>query len=137
MDGCVNSAAAPSARLEIDVSRLRSGNSLYDAELMRRVDARRYPKVLLDLRACASLGGSGRYRLGGDVHFHGVTTALDGTVAVETRADTIVVRGEQLIDIRDFGIASPTALMLRIYPDVIVKLHVEAICDRPGGFDEN
>ncbi len=137
IDGCVDPAAAPSARLEIDVSRLRSGNSLYDAELMRRVDARRYPTMLLDLRSCASLGGSGRYRLGGDVHFHGVTTALDGTVAVETRADTIVVRGEQLIDIRDFGIASPTALMLRIYPDVIVKLHVEAICDRPGGFDDN
>ena len=34
--------------------------------------------------------------------------------------------GEEVVDIRDFGIASPTVLMLRIYPDVRVRLHVEA-----------
>ena len=34
--------------------------------------------------------------------------------------------GEQVVDIRDFDIASPTVLMLRIYPDVVVKLYVEA-----------
>ena len=35
--------------------------------------------------------------------------------------------GEQVFDIRDFDIASPTVLMLRIYPDVIVQLQVEAL----------
>ena len=30
----------PSGRIEIDVSGLRSGNRLYDAELLRRIDAR-------------------------------------------------------------------------------------------------
>jgi hypothetical protein len=39
---------------------------------------------------------------------------------------TLVVRGEQVVDIRDFGVVSPTVLMLRIYPDVVVGLQVEA-----------
>ena len=38
----------------------------------------------------------------------------------------LVIRGEQVVDIRDFGIASPTVLMLRIYPDVVVGLQIEA-----------
>ena len=37
--------------------------------------------------------------------------------------------GDQVFDIRDFGIESPTVLMFRIYPDVTVRLHVEAACD--------
>ena len=38
----------------------------------------------------------------------------------------LVVTGEQVFDIRDFDVPSPTVLMLRIYPDVRVHLHVEA-----------
>ncbi|HZY07231.1 MAG TPA: YceI family protein, partial [Ilumatobacteraceae bacterium] len=112
---------------EIEVEHLRSGNTLYDAELLRRIDARRHPTVLLDLRACSTLGGSGRYQLGGEVTLHGVSRPLDGTVAVTMPSDrSLVIRGEQVVDIRDFGLVSPTVLMLRIYPDVVVGLQVEA-----------
>ena len=121
----------PSAHLEIDVERLQSGNSLYDAELLRRIDARRHPTVSLDLRACTALGSSGRYQLAGEVTFHGVSRPLDGTVSLAMPSDRrLVVRGEQVVDIRDFGIASPTVLMLRIYPDVVVGLQVEAELER-------
>ena len=40
----------------IDVSGLRSGNGLYDAELLRRIDARRFPTATVDLRSCAASG---------------------------------------------------------------------------------
>ena len=117
----------PTAHLEIDIEQLRSGNSLYDAELLRRIDARRHPTVSLDLRACNALGATGRYHLQGEVNFHGVSRPLDGTVSVAMPCEhTLVVRGEQVVDIRDFGVASPTVLMLRIYPDVVVGLQVEA-----------
>jgi poly-beta-hydroxybutyrate-responsive repressor len=117
----------PTAHLDIEVERLRSGNSLYDAELLRRVDARRHPVVTLDLQGCTALGSSGRYQLHGEVAFHGVSRPLNGTVAVAMSSDhTLVVRGEQVVDIRDFGIVSPTVLMLRIYPDVAVSLQIEA-----------
>jgi DNA-binding PadR family transcriptional regulator len=122
----------PTAHLQMDVERLQSGNSLYDAELLRRIDARRHPTVSLELRACTPLGSTGRYRLAGDVTFHGESRPLDGTVSVVMPTDrTMVVRGEQVVDIRDFGVASPTVLMLRIYPDVLVKLQVEAELDEP------
>ncbi|MEP7045320.1 MAG: helix-turn-helix transcriptional regulator [Ilumatobacteraceae bacterium] len=124
---------SPTAHLEIAVDQLRSGNNLYDAELLRRIDARRHPTVSLDLRACSALGSSGRYQLHGEVTFHGVSRPLDGTVSVTMVSDrALVVRGEQVVDIRDFGVASPTVLMLRIYPDVVVSLQVEAELERPG-----
>jgi DNA-binding PadR family transcriptional regulator len=117
----------PTAHLEIEVEQLRSGNSLYDAELLRRIDARRHPIVSLDLRACTPLRSTGRYQLVGEVTFHGVSRPLDGTVSVAMPTDhSLVVRGEQVVDIRDFGVVSPTVLMLRIYPDVVVGLQVEA-----------
>ena len=43
-----------------------------------------------------------------------------------------MIRGEQMVDIRDFGVVSPTVLMLRIYPDVVAGLQIEAeIGSRP------
>ena len=120
----------PTAHLEIDVDQLRSGNSLYDAELLRRIDARRHPTVNLELRACTALGSTGRYQLPGEVTFHGVSKPLDGTVSVAMPCEhTLVVRGEQVVDIRDFGVVSPTVLMLRIYPDVVVGIQIEAELD--------
>jgi hypothetical protein len=42
-----------------------------------------------------------------------------------------VISGEQVFDIRDFAVASPTMLMLRIFPDVRVRLHAEAVRAEP------
>ena len=56
-----------------------------------------------------------------------MTRPAQGTVSVEVRLDgRLVITGEQVFDIRDFAIPSPTVLMLRIYPDVRVRLHAEA-----------
>ena len=80
--------------------------------------------------ACTELGSTGRYQLQGEVTFHGVSRPLDGTVSVAMPCEhTLVVRGEQVVDIRDFGVASPTVLMLRIYPDVVVGIQIEAELD--------
>ena len=126
-DGDVGLDPAPRAHVEIKVDELRSGNRLYDAELLRRIDGRRHPLVALDLCECAPGGSASRYRLGGDVTIHGVTRPIHGTVSVTVgRGDRLVVQGEHVLDIRDFDIASPTVLMLRIYPDVRVQLQVEA-----------
>jgi hypothetical protein len=48
-------------------------------------------------------------------------------VSVEAVGDRrLIITGEQSFDIRDFALPSPTVLMLRIYPDVRVRLQVEA-----------
>jgi hypothetical protein len=116
----------PSAHIVIDVAGLRSGNGLYDAELLRRIDARRFPTATVDLRACTPSGLPGRYHLTGELTFHGVTRPVDGTVTVDASPGGLLIRGEQAFDIRDFAIPSPTVLMLRIYPDVRVRLQAEA-----------
>ena len=63
----------------------------------------------------------------GALTFHGVTRPATGTVSVEALDDRrLVITGEHAFDIRDFAIPSPTVLMLRIYPDVRVRLQAEA-----------
>ena len=107
--------------------RAASGNEIYDAELRRRIDARRFPLVTLHLDGCAPGGAPDRYRVASDVTVHGVTVRLEGTVVVAQPGPGLLsITGEQVIDIRDFDITSPTVLMLRIYPDVVVKLYLEA-----------
>jgi len=126
-DGVLHLDFAPSGRITIDVTGLTSGNRLYDAELLRRIDARRHPTASLELRRCDATGPGTRYRLAGELTFHGITRAAEGTVSVEALSDQrLVVTGEQVFDIRDFAIPSPTMLMLRIFPDVRVRLHAEA-----------
>jgi DNA-binding PadR family transcriptional regulator len=126
-DGVVCTDISPTGCLTIDMTHLNSGNSLYDAELLRRIDARRFPTATVELRQCAPSGIGSRYRLAGELTFHGVTRPAEGTVTVEATSDRrLVITGEQVFDIRDFAVPSPTVLMLRIYPDVRVRLHAEA-----------
>jgi hypothetical protein len=111
----------------VDAEALRSGNAIYDAELRRRIDARRYPQVELTLDGCVAGSDPDRYRVTSAVTIHGVTRKLEGTIVVGQPGPGVVsVTGEQVVDIRDFEISSPTVLMLRIYPDVVVRLYLEA-----------
>jgi DNA-binding PadR family transcriptional regulator/polyisoprenoid-binding protein YceI len=127
VDGVVNTDAAPSGWLTVDVRTLTCGNKLYDAELQRRINARRFPTARVELRECTQSTRRSRYRLRGELTFHGITRATEGTVCVESlSADRIVISGEQVFDMRDFAVPSPTVLMLRFFPDVRVRLQAEA-----------
>jgi PadR family transcriptional regulator, regulatory protein PadR len=133
-DGAIVGSAAVTARLEVDVASLTSGNSLYDAELMHRVHARLFPLAVVELEQAAQLASDDRFQIGGRLTFHGVTAPLDGAVSVTVLGQNkLVVSGEKVIDIRDFEIAAPAMLMLKIYPDVRVFLHVEARAEKRSG----
>ena len=109
------------------LSPLSSGNSLYDAELLNRIDARQFPVTTLELSGVERIGRSERYRVDGDMTFHGVRRRISGTVGVQLDAQGLLhVAGEHVFDIRDFDVAAPTVLMLRIYPDVRIQLQLEA-----------
>jgi DNA-binding PadR family transcriptional regulator len=123
----IRAGTQPTAHLEVAVDGLRSGNNVYDAELLRRIGARRFPRATVDLRECVPIGSAHRYRLAGELTFHGVTRMTHGSVQITvTPEHHLVVTGEQVFDIRDFNVPSPTVLMFRIYPDVRVRLHAEA-----------
>ena len=100
--------------------------------LRRRAGAAHRGPTIPDRRADPARllpgGGTDRYRVVSDVTIHGVTRRLEGNGLVVTQPGSglLSVTGEQVVDIRDFDITSPTVLMLRIYPDVVVKLYLEA-----------
>jgi len=123
---------AARATLELRLELLQSGNALYDAELLRRIDARRYPKAVVELADARRVGETNRYTVTGAITFHGVTRPASGSVTVDVVAPgRIVVEGEQAMDIRDFEMAAPGMLMLKIYPDVRVRLQLEAAVLEP------
>jgi hypothetical protein len=123
----VVTAPRPSGWLELPLDALRSGNRVYDAELLRRVDARRHPVARIDLEDAVVADAPGRYHATGRLAFHGTTLPVSGELEVDLRPDgTLHVTGSQQVDIRDFGLPAPTLLMLKVYPDVRVHLVVEA-----------
>jgi polyisoprenoid-binding protein YceI len=117
------------ARLTVPLSGLTSGNALYDAELQQRLAVQRYPNVLVELAHAAPIGQSDHH-VAGRVTLHGVTAELEGDVRI-TQPDpgTVLVKGDSVIDIREFEISLPSVLMLRIYPEVTVSLHLLARVD--------
>lgn len=115
------------ARLEIHLGSLTSGNVLYDAEILRRVDARRFPLAVVALTSLSRIGSTNGYELSGTVTMHGVTRPIEGRVSAEfPTPGSIVVTGEQVVDIREFELGVPSTFMLKIYPDVWIEMHLEA-----------
>ncbi|MBV8979743.1 MAG: YceI family protein [Acidimicrobiia bacterium] len=115
-----------SGRIEVPVAGLRSGNPLQDGELQRRVDARRYPRIVGEVRKAVPLGEDGLFRVEGDVTFHGVARAVEDTVVVRADGDRLTLEGEHVFDIRDFGVKPPRILMLRVDPMVKVRIRLVA-----------
>jgi polyisoprenoid-binding protein YceI len=120
-------ATPPSARLELAVDRLRSDNPLFERELRRRADARRHPSIVGELLALRELGPAGAYAAEGDLTFHGVTRRVRGELRLLAGDDGgFELEGEQVFDIRDFGIDPPRLLMLKADPEVRVRVRLVA-----------
>jgi hypothetical protein len=112
--------------LEVSLKDLTSGNNLYDTELRRRIDTRRYPLAILELRSANRSTDQARYDLSASIELHNLTREIQGSVSIEiTSANSAVVRGEQTLDVRDFDLEVPTTLALKIYPDVLIEMHLE------------
>lgn len=117
----------PRGRLEIEVASLKTGNSLYDRELERRLEVRRFPTLrgtAIEVRPAAA---SGRYRVRGEVSFHGAKRNVDGEVSFRVvDDDTLEVEGEQTFDMRHFGLEPPSLLVVKVHPDVKIRAKVVA-----------
>ncbi len=107
-------------RVEIDAERLKSGNGLLDGELQRRLETRKFPRVVGAVREATP--GDAKTALKGDLSLHGVTKATDVEVTVKIIDDkTLEIEGEQVIDMRDYGLTPPKLLMFKVYPDVKIR----------------
>lgn len=115
------------AHLEIPVASLASGNAIYDAEVQRRVDARRYPTICVELTNATAVADSDRFLLSANVILRDIVLDLTGAVSVElTGPNSLVVTGNHALDIRDFRIEVPSTMLLKIYPEILIEMHLEA-----------
>jgi polyisoprenoid-binding protein YceI len=128
-DGSIDLEQPVSGELELAVERLTSGNQLYDRELRRRIDARRYPAIAGRLTNVAADGSPPDYVVTGEISFHGKTRTFSHGMQIETREDGISLTGEDVFDIREFGMKPPSMLMVRVYPEISVRVELHGVRD--------
>jgi polyisoprenoid-binding protein YceI len=125
--GRVNLTVPAKGRVSFPVERMSSGNPLEDRELRRRIDARRYPTIDGELTGMSETGRDGRYLVQGDVTFKGATRTYEEEMVLSQDGDgTLQISGESTFDIRDFGMDPPKILMLKVQPEVGVRVEIVA-----------
>jgi polyisoprenoid-binding protein YceI len=127
-EGGVDLDHKPAGKLSLPVSRLSSGNRMEDRELYRRIDARRYPTIEGVLDQIERSGDNGTYQVSGDVTFRGKARRYVDQMTIDAfDDDTIQLAGSSRFDIRDFGMEPPRMLMLRVEPEVDVRVEIVAV----------
>ena len=122
VDGHLDTNAPVSGSVELDASLLKTGNGLYDRELERKLEMRKYPRVRGRVISARALDSGATYRVQGELSLRGQTSAVQGDVQMRiVDATTVEFQGEQTIDIRNFGLEPPKFLVLKVYPDVKLR----------------
>jgi len=117
----------PIAHLQIDVTNISAGNPLYDRELKRRIDIRRYPNILAEATSISASQEGGMWDVAGTVSFRGVSQEYDGQMDIQaTGTGEITLKGAKTFDIRDFSLDPPRILSMRVYPDVEIEVNIIA-----------
>jgi polyisoprenoid-binding protein YceI len=69
----------------------------------------------------------GSYVTEGDITFRGVTQRVSDEVALSTPDDgTVVFEGQHVFNLPDFGMEPPKIMMLKVYPDVAIRVRIVA-----------
>ena len=124
-DGTVDLHHPVEGRLEVAVDRFSSGNQLYDRELKRRIDAKKHPVIIGQITGVHHAGTVNRYLVAGDLSFHGETRAFEHDMTIEIdRGSSIALKGDRVFDIREFRMKPPSMLMLKVYPEVAVRVEL-------------
>jgi hypothetical protein len=126
-DGQVDLTAKPAGKLSLSVSRLKSGNRMEEREMQKRIEARKFPTIDGVLDTVAPSGTDGTYRVGGDVTFRGVARHYEDEMTIQAVDDSLDLAGAALFDIREFGMEPPRVLMLKVEPEVTVRVEIHAV----------
>jgi polyisoprenoid-binding protein YceI len=126
--GAVDLTVPPTAKLSLAVDKLSSGNRMEDRELHKRIDSRRYPRIEGDLSTMETDRAAHTYRISGDITFRGVTQPHTDVMVITSVDDTTIrLEGSSRFDIRDFGMQPPKVLMLKVEPEVDVRVEIIAV----------
>lgn len=124
------------AHIELPVRSVASGNRLNDGEMLRRVEAQRYPTLAFDVAEVREVEGGhdGAYVGTITVDAHGRTRRQEVTFRLAVDGDRLTVDADHAFDMRDFGLQPPRLFALKVEPEVRVKVHLVAreSADAPG-----
>ena len=99
-----------------------------DRELHKRIDSRRYPTIQGVLQQMEPNGAEASYRVSGDITFRGVSRPHEDMMVIRRVDDeTISLEGSSRFDIRDFGMQPPKVLMLKVEPEVDIRVEIVAV----------
>jgi polyisoprenoid-binding protein YceI len=128
--GEVNLSDAPTGRISLAVDRLSSGNRLEDREMQKRIEARRYPTIEGVLGQISPNGSDTSYRVSGEITFRGVSHQHEDLMTITSVDEkTIRLQGSSRFDIREFGMDPPRVLMLKVEPEVDVRVEIIAVAE--------
>ena len=126
-DGALDLGEGVAGQLELSVDRLTSGNQLYDRELRRRMDARRYPTIEGRVTRIVVNGAHPKYLVTGDVLFHGKSRSFEHEMRITSTDNALEMSGDYIFDIREFGMKPPSMLMVRVYPEITVRVELHGL----------
>ena len=115
-----------SAELTLPVDAIKSGNGIQDREMRRRFDVSRYPTITATVTHGEAGEGEGRYRAVAQLTMHGQTREITGDVQLGVNGKTMTIDGQQVINVKDFGIDPPRLIILKVEPDVDLQVHIVA-----------
>lgn len=127
-DGAIDLTSPVAGTVRLAVTRLTSGKRMEDRELHRRLDARRYPTIQGVVSSVEDAGGDARYRVKGEITFRGSTKSHEDEMTIRHDGErSITLAGEARFDIRTFGMEPPRVLVLKVEPEVDVRIEVHAV----------
>jgi len=125
--GAVAEEPGLGGEVRIEVGRLASGNPLVDRETRRRIDARRFPEIVGTVTAADRVDDR-TLAVTGDIAFRGEVRPVAGELdLVVGGAGRLTIEGSVALDVRDWGLTPPRVGLLRVHPDIEVRIHVEAV----------
>jgi hypothetical protein len=128
--GTLDLSTPPTGKLSLSVDKLKGGNRMEDREMQKRIDAQRYPRIEGELDQVTRNGSDDSYRVSGNVTFRGVKRHHEDLLSIDALDDqTIRLTGSSRFDIREFGMQAPKVLMLKVEPEVDVRVEIVAVRD--------
>ena len=115
------------AELRLALESIRSGNRLQDREMQRRLRSRHDPDIVVEVTEATGPGGDQAYRATARLTVRGITREVEAGIRLAIDGDRLVVEGEKVIDMRWFGVDPPRLLVLKVQPEVVVRVRVTAL----------
>ena len=84
----------------------------------------RYPVIVGTLTGVECRDAHPNYVVTGDIAFHGKTRAFEHEMQIVAGPTGVTLTGESQFDIRQFGMKPPSMLMVRVYPEINVRIEL-------------